>query len=328
MQTTKRLWGLIALETLVIAVLIGVLALRTSGSGNSAAPGNTGPDDAAAGKPPSAASANAGTPVGQIEGRTYTLGELQDELGKRYGSTLLNQLLDREAIRLEGKALGVGVTPADIDLELKRMQMGYESEEQFYKSMKEQLGMTREQIREDTLFKLLLERIATNGIQISDDKVDEYIRTHPEEFNRGIELHLAQIVSATKELADKAYAELGKGTDFATVARDRSIDDATANGGGDLGWVEEDDPFLPAPLMKAALNLKPGAYSQPIPIDGGRYAIIQLKERKEKKGQNPLAMREQVRKQLALNEAPPLQELVKKLRVKYHAAITDPAFDS
>lgn len=188
--------------------------------------------------------------------------------------------------------------------------------------------MNREQIREDALYKLLLERIATRNVQITDDQVNEYIRQHPEEFASRVELHLAQIVSASKELADKAYAELGKGTDFAVVARDRSIDDATANSGGDLGWVEVDDPFLAAPLMKAAKALKPGAYSQPIALEGGQYAILQLKERKEKRGADEKTIREQVRKQLALSAAPPLQELVKQLRSKYQAEILDPALTS
>jgi foldase protein PrsA len=322
MKTTKRLWGLVALEALVIMVLLALLAAPAIRGGKGGAAPGTGA--AAAGGTSGPANNAAAKAVARIDGHTFTMGELQDELGKRYGPMLLSQLLDRQAILLEGKALGIGVSPEDIDKELKRMQQGYESEDQFYESMKEQLGMTRDQIREDTLYKLLLERIATRNVQISDDQVDAYLQEHPEEFERNVELHLAQIVSASKELADKAYAELAKGTDFAIVARDRSIDDATANGGGDLGWVEEDDPFIPAPLMKAAKSLKPGSYSQPVEIGGGRYAIVQLKERRMKKGVDPQEIREQVRKQLALSEAPPLQELVKQLRIKYHAVVLAP----
>jgi foldase protein PrsA len=322
METTKRLWGLVALEALAIVVLLAMVAVPAIRDGKGGAASGTGA--AAAGGAGGAANSAADKAVARIDGHTFTMGELQSELDKRYGPMLLNQLLDRQAILLEGKALGIGVPPEDIDKELKRMQQGYDSEAQFYDSMKEQLGMTRDQIREDTLYKLLLERIATSNVQIGDDQVDAYIRTHPEEFGRGVELHLAQIISASKELADKAYAELAKGTDFAIVARDQSIDDATANGGGDLGWVEEDDPFVPAPIMKAAQSLRPGSYSQPVDIGGGRYAIVQLKDRREKKGADPQTIREQVRKQLALSAAPPLQELVKQLRIKYHAAILAP----
>jgi foldase protein PrsA len=340
MRTTTRLWGLVALEAVAIAALLGVMAFRGSGwaggaAGGVGAGGSSGSGRTQTGTPaPGAAGAagageaDAARTVARIDGHTFTLGELQEELGKRYGTTLINQMLDREAIRLEGKALGIGVTPAEIDKDLKRQQQGYDSEEQFYKSMKEQLGMTRDQIREDTLYKLLLERIATRNIDVSDDQVSDYIASHPDEFPSSVELHVAQIVSASKEQADKAYAELGKGTDFATVARDRSIDDATANGGGDLGWVEENDPFVPAPLMKAARALKPGAYSQPIALEQGRYGIVKLVERRQRQGADPQTVREQVRKQLALSEAPPLQDLVKQLRTKYHAAITDPALQS
>ncbi|WP_052487683.1 peptidyl-prolyl cis-trans isomerase [Gordoniibacillus kamchatkensis] len=327
MVTTKRLWAFVALEALVIAALIAVLAVRGGEKGGSA---GAGPAPAASNGGGNAAEGSGGAAaktVARIDGHTFTMGELQGELSKRYGATLLNQLLDRQAIMLEGKALGIGVSPEDIDKELKRMQQGYENEAQFYDSMKKQLGMTRDQIREDTLYKLLLERIATRNVKIGDDEVDAYIREHPEEFERNVELHLAQIISASKELADKAYAELAKGADFAVVARDRSLDEATASGGGDLGWVEEDDPFVPAPLMKAAQTLKPGTYSRPVALDGGRYGIVQLMERRQKKSADPQAIREQVRKQLALSAAPPLQDLVKQLRDKYHADIIDPAFN-
>ena len=73
-------------------------------------------------------------------------------------------MLDRDAIQMEADELGFKLTRADIDDELKRMQQGYESEELFYKSMKEQVGMSELELRQDVNYKLLLERIATKDI--------------------------------------------------------------------------------------------------------------------------------------------------------------------
>ena len=42
------------------------------------------------------------------------------------------------------------------------MQQGYESEQQFYESMKSQLGMSEQEIKEDVSNKLLLEKLATS----------------------------------------------------------------------------------------------------------------------------------------------------------------------
>ena len=80
-------------------------------------------------------------------------------------------MLDRYAIQMEADELGFKLTRADIDDELKRMQQGYESEELFYKSMKEQVGMSEPELRQDVNYKLLLERIATKDIHVTDEEI-------------------------------------------------------------------------------------------------------------------------------------------------------------
>ena len=61
-----------------------------------------------------------------------TILELQTALERHYGAELLGQMLDREVIRLEGNETGTSIGSAEINRELKRMQQGYESEQQFY----------------------------------------------------------------------------------------------------------------------------------------------------------------------------------------------------
>ena len=46
-----------------------------------------------------------------------------------------------------------------------------------------------------------------------------------------------------------------------------STDSATAADGGDLGWVEEDDPFIPAPILQAAKVLGLVKSVNPIKVD-------------------------------------------------------------
>jgi foldase protein PrsA len=256
--------------------------------------------------------------VAAIGSRKITIGELETALEQRYGAELLNQIIDREAISLEGKETGISVTNAEIERELKRMQQGYESEGQFYESMKVQLGMSKEELREDVHYKLLLDKLATRNITITDAQVEEYIQTHPDEFKSEVEFHIRIIVVSTKEQANKVLTDLAKGEDFATLARDRSLDD-------DLGWIEENDPFVAAPIMNAAKQLKVGETSKPIAVDNG-YAIVNLRDRREKPNPELSFIKENVRKELALRNAPPLKEIVTKLRAKWGSAIIDPRF--
>jgi foldase protein PrsA len=259
--------------------------------------------------------------IATIGEKTISYKDLEQLLLQKHGRELLDQMVDHEVIRMEGKAKGITVEDIEIQKELKRMQQGYDSEAQFYESMNEQLGMTAEALKTDVYDKLLLEKLATLYISITNEQVDAYITEHPEEFRTSRQLRLQQIVVGGKEQAAKVLADVSKGIDFAQIAKDRSLDDATRNNGGDLGWLDDEDPFIAAPLLLAAKPLKVGEISKPIELNNQLY-IIKLKDRKEEPKLSREQLRETVRKEMALREAPPLKEVIKTLRAKWKVSIT------
>jgi foldase protein PrsA len=313
MRNVKRLWGIIICLSAGIFLLAALLIARSST-----------PSDLPQRTEPPAGVKEDDRIVAEIGKRVITLRELHGLLMDQHGSELLSVMLDREALRLEGVEKGIVIQKAELERELKRMQQGYENEEQFYQSMKEQLGMSRQELEQDVNYKLLLERIATQNIPIADKQVDDYIQTHPDEFKAVTELSIAQIIVSTREQANKVIGELNNGVDFAVLARDRSIDDATANQGGDLGWLEQGDPFIAEEIMNAAIKLEPGEYSKPFQVQQG-YVIIKLKDRRTKSDPDRSFVRENVRRELALQKAPPLKDILKKLREKWKAEIKDPS---
>jgi foldase protein PrsA len=315
MRNVKRLWGVIGMMAVCILVLTSLLIARSTKQ-----PEPTHPPE-----PQQLGENDNKRVVAKIGSREITIQELQTALERHYGTELLNQLLDREAIRLEGSDTGTTIGSAEVERELKRMQQGYESEEQFYSSMKNQLGMSQEEIREDVNSKLLLEKLATRHVTITDAAVDEYIKTHPDEFKQETEYNIQQIIVSTKDQANKVIADLAKGENFAILARDRSLDDATNNTGGDLGWIQGDDPFIAAPVLDAAKLLKVGEVSKPVSVQQG-FAIVKLKNRREKTNPDHAFIRENVRRELALQEAPPLKEYVSSIRNKWGAKILEPQF--
>lgn len=315
MRSVKLLWGAISLLLAAVLVL-AILLVRTEGqlakaNEPPATDGTAEPGDGQA------------QAVAVIGGRAITYEQLQQRLADKYGAELLNVLLDREAIRQEAEELKITVSREDMDAELKRMQEGYESEEQFYKSMKEQLGLSKSELSEDVYYKLLLERLAVRGIQVSEAEVAAYIKEHPEEFKSYVQYHLLKIEVKTKDEAAQVVKDLQNGAVFASLAGKISIDVSSAKKGGDLGWVEERDPFIPPPLLEAAKSLKQDEISKPIPLKAS-YAVIQLKEKKEVNKTVDEQKRAFIRKELALQKAVPLKELVKSMREKRHAEILDP----
>lgn len=260
----------------------------------------------------------------QIGGQPITRGQLLKQLERKYGREILNQMIDRTIIAQESRALGVAVKQQEIDAELKRMQQGYDSEEQFYNSMQRQLGLTKDQLQEDAYFNVLLEKIATRNVNVSDQQVTDYIRTHPEEWNSHIQLHIRKITVADKEEAVRLKKDIGNGSDFGLLARKYSLDDAAPDS-GDLGWVEMDDPFVLPEVMNAAKKLKSGEISDPVKVNQG-YAIVNLLERKDPDENQQQEIREYIRNQLAMENAERLPDLLNRLRDEYNVQFFDPEY--
>ena len=311
MRSVKFLWGIVAILLAAVAVLT-VLLVQSAGLADRLD------------NPPSETPHGQEQLVAAIGGKTITIEQLQQRLIDRYGIETINQMLDREAVELEAESMGVNVSPEDIGQELKRMSQGYESEEQFYRTMEEQLGLSRAELQEDVRHKLLLERLALRDVVVTEAEIEKYIREHPEEFMGYVQYHLLKIEVNTPEEAEQIIKEIRGGAEFAKMAREKSVDEYSAANGGDMGWVEERDPHVPYVILDAAAELEVGEISAPIPL-GGTYAVIKLQARKEVQRVADSATRERIRKELALQKAPPLNDLVRQLRVKWNAQVLHPA---
>jgi parvulin-like peptidyl-prolyl isomerase len=90
------------------------------------------------------------------------------------------------------------------------------------------------------------------------------------------QVHARVIVLEDQAAADAVVSQLRQGADFATLVREQSVDVATKDSGGDLGWFPRG---LVAPeLEDAAFALQPGETSDPVSL-GGRFHVIQVVER-------------------------------------------------
>jgi peptidyl-prolyl cis-trans isomerase C len=85
------------------------------------------------------------------------------------------------------------------------------------------------------------------------------------------EVHARHILVKTEAEAKDIIAQLDKGADFATLAKQHSID-GSASEGGDLGFFTRDK--MVAPFADAAFALKPGQWTQtPVQTQFGWHVI-------------------------------------------------------
>lgn len=129
--------------------------------------------------------------------------------------------------------------------------------------------------RERILGNVLLEE------EISQAVTDEAIRRMYDEQVRlvelGDEVRTRHILVGTEAEAEAALARIEAGEDFAALAFELSLDEATRLEGGDLGYVTAET--LSAPLATAAYATPVGEVSQPVESDLG-WHIVKVDDRR------------------------------------------------
>jgi len=215
--------------------------------------------------------------VAVVNGRAITREQLYDEMYGRIGPETLQQMIDRILVLEEARRQGVEVTQQEIGAEINRMVAEqYSSEQEFLQALS-YYGMTREQLEKEWEVYLAARKVLLPRIQVSEEEVQSYFRENRHEFDEEESVRLRQIVVGTEDEARKVLAELKAGADFATLARERSIDAATREEGGDLGVVHRGE--LVPELEEVAFALKVGELSDPIQGFDGFY-IVQVVEKK------------------------------------------------
>ena len=313
MRKMQLMRTVIVLQTVCLIALAALAVLRwPQAHGDDA---RDAADDGAAGDKGS-------RPVAEIGGRTITADELFARLMREHGPAVLRRMLVREAVRLEAEAYGISVSERELEEELARMMEGYGDEEAFYEAMREQLGMSPEDVRADAEERLMLEKIAVRPILITDEEVEAYIKEHPELLEPKTRYTFSWIVTEERDEAEAVLERLEAGEPFEEQAREYSIDGYTAEFGGFYGVVESDDPFLEPEVLKLLASLEPGGIGGPVGTADG-WAVIRLEDRKEEERPDVRRVRERVRLELGLAAAPSLKEVEDALLEKYGAKILD-----
>ena len=68
--------------------------------------------------------------------------------------------------------------------------------------------------------------------------------------------HISHITSSTKKQADQIINELEKGVSFSVLAMEKSLDEFTANQGGDLGYISQDNEQVSKEYITSCREIK------------------------------------------------------------------------
>ncbi|MBI2865655.1 MAG: peptidylprolyl isomerase [Chloroflexi bacterium] len=192
-------------------------------------------------------------------------------------STVVTDWVNGEVISLAAPRMGVAVSDADVQQELKRQLLGdpkadepvdeakrdADAKEQL-KRLGEVTGISTDEYR----------RLVQIGLL--QDRVENQIRDQV--LTTTVQARVQAILTSGEEEAKKAYQRLQDGEDFAKVAQEVTVDTQSKEKGGELGWVPKG--LLSDEFDKAVFGLSPGQTSEPFSTPEGYY-IVKLLERDE-----------------------------------------------
>jgi len=210
--------------------------------------------------------------VAEVNGQPITLTELRRNLvgyslegqsGAEVVNKVLEDLINQSLILQEAAALGLSVSPEELDQAEARIREDYPG-----KSFDELLltqALDHQEWRQALKRRLLIEKTTAACVE-PRLKVDKETKD---------QIKVAQILTNNKDSAVKARQELTAGRPFAEVARRYSA--LAGQAGEEIDYFSRGE--MPEQLEEAVWSLKPGQASQVVRSDYGWHVFVVLDQK-------------------------------------------------
>lgn len=218
--------------------------------------------------------------VAIVNDQKVTRQELYNLLLDTYGEDALDVLIRRTLIHQTAKKEGITVTKSEVDDKLKflvntevdallrtyHLKDKTELEKELTRvgsSLAQLEERVSRRMRKQAEIELLAEKTMEKTVVLTDDELQ---KAYEEEYGEKIEA--CQIVLKTRREAEDALKKLQSGADFATLAKNDSIDRVSAIKGGKM------QPFSPkSGIGPEVSRLKVGELSDIIKTDYGYHVV-------------------------------------------------------
>lgn len=218
-----------------------------------------------------------------VNGRPITRAEVVQRAWAEDGDKALNELVDQAVLDDALKSWRGKQTKkerqaaaADVAQRVKRIRAQFKDQGTFEANLKRS-GLTEAGLRDQLQEQVDRERmiVAVDKLRVSPEEVSAFYAANKDKLGGPTEVHLRHIVVAGEQQAKDLALALNVGADFGKLAAGVSVDPATKDKGGDLGFV---NPALLAPeLGRVVSALKPGQVSEVVHMSDG-FHIFQAVE--------------------------------------------------
>jgi parvulin-like peptidyl-prolyl isomerase len=215
------------------------------------------------------------------------------------GAQILQNLVQRAELQQKAPSLGVSVTDQQVETQLKKIKKQYfGGSEKRYKAELKRQCVTDAEVRKDVRANVLSDAIykkVTAGATVSAADAKAYYDGHTQVYTQPQTRVVRHILVKDKKLADKLYAQLKAGADFATLAKKYSQDPGSKAQGGQLTISR--GQTVPA-FDAEAFALRTGQISKPVKTQFGWHIIFAEKPATPRHSTPYAQVKEAIRQQL------------------------------
>jgi foldase protein PrsA len=231
------------------------------------------------------------TVAGEPITREQWMAEMESELGR---STLLG-LVNDKVMEAAAEKYGIEISDKEIELELALIQS---IDDRAYS------GMAYEKAQQKIRSNLILEKVLTKDVVIQDEAIESYYKENAALYNISTAYRTAILVVPTKDEAEQALDELSHGSSFEVLAKERSINLASASLGGDIGYINKATQTVDKEIFEAATRTKSGTNSGIIALQDGTFAIILVRDVLKGQSFKLNEVKDHIKRELALEQLP------------------------
>lgn len=216
--------------------------------------------------------------VVKVNGTPIRQSEVLERLWKRYGNSILEEMVDEMLLRQAVQKAKIAVPPAEVDKRFSKVRAQF-SDPKIFETELANAGSSAEKLKIDLKEQISREKlvIAERKLSTSEEEIKKTFDDHRDELGQREAVHLRHILVATKSQADELVAKVKAGGDFAALARQASLAPTGKVSGGDYGFVSKG--MLPAEIEEIAFALKDDELKV-IPSPKGFHILQSLGRRK------------------------------------------------
>jgi parvulin-like peptidyl-prolyl isomerase len=252
---------------------------------------------------------------------TFEMG-IPDQTVKNVLQPLVDRMVDHYLILEYGKEKGITVSTNELESAVKDIKKDYPDKvfQEMLLHRYVDFEEWQEGLRQQLLIKNIIREASQNISPVTFHEVKTYFESHQNEFMRPRMVKFRQVVTRTKDEAEKILQRSKNGEDLDALARAYSVAPEAENGGV-VGWVAQGE--LEESMEKVIFSLPVGRISPVVRTPYGYHIFEVLSKRSEGLKSLPEAM-EGIESKL-YHEKTELfyQRWLKELRVHYPVSVNN-----